>query len=277
MKATKLIVTAMVLLLASTVSAEDDVSVSVNNKVATAFVSGTGINWVNGPVLMTDVGTTVTRGDNAFSFIYWQVLNLDDTIGYDNGLAAEGQTTERDFILDYTYSGSEVVDVSLGYIFYDFATAGSAASIPSGANTEDIYIGITLKNLPLSPKATVLYDIDGANEGVYGDFSCSHSLDVTEDHAVNLWAKAIWTGGDYGAAYFSHDGLKDSGFQSYGVGASTSLPLCESVSASLGVAYWAQVDSDGVLGMTHAAWTAAGFESEDNTVVASASLNIMLK
>jgi len=277
MKATKLIVTAMVLLLASTVSAEDDVSVSVNNKVATAFVSGTGINWVNGPVLMTDVGTTVTRGDNAFSFIYWQVLNLDDTIGYDNGLAAEGQTTERDFILDYTYTGYESANVTLGYIFYDFATAGSAASVPSGANTEDIYAGITLKNLPLSPSAKVLYDIDGANEGVYAVFGCSHNLDVSEDHAIDLWAKAIWTGENYGRAYFSHDGLKDDGIQSYGIGASTSLPLCESVSASFGVAYWAQTDDDGVLGMTHAAWESAGFESEDNTVVASASLKIMLK
>ena len=141
MKSTRLIVCVMVLLLACAVSAEDDVTLSINNTLASAFVSGTGINWVNGPVLMTDVGTTVTRGDNAFSFIYWQVLNMDDTIGYDNALSAEGQTTERDFIVDYTYSGYEAADVSLGYIFYDFATAGSAASVPSGANTEDIYVG----------------------------------------------------------------------------------------------------------------------------------------
>ena len=84
MKMTKLKVTVMVLLLACAVSAEDDITVSVNNTIASAFVAGTGINWVNGPVLMTDVGTTITRGDHAFSGIYWQVLNLDDSIGYDN-------------------------------------------------------------------------------------------------------------------------------------------------------------------------------------------------
>ena len=123
----------------------------------------------------------------------------------------------------------------------------------------------------------MLYDIDSANEGVWGNFAVSHSLDVTEDKAIDLWAKAVWSGGNYGAYYFSDDGLSDSGFQSYAIGASTSMPLCESVSASIGVAYWAQVDSDGVLGRTHAAWEALGFESEDNTVVASASLKILLK
>ncbi len=274
MKMTKLKVTVMVLLLACAVSAEDDITVRVNNTIASAFVAATGINWVNGPVLMTDVGTTITRGDHAFSGIYWQVLNLDDSIGYDNPLDATGDVTERDFIFDYTYSGCDSADVSLGYIYYDFVQIARAGG---NGNTEDVYAGVTLKNLLLSPSATVLYDIDSANEGVWGNFAVSHSLDVTEDNAIDLWAKAVWSGGDYGAYYFSHDGLSDSGFQSYGIGASTSLPLCDTASASIGVAYWAYDDDRGVLGRTHTAWEAAGFESKDDTLVVSASLNIMLK
>lgn len=275
MKTTKLKVTVMVLLLACAVSAEDDITVSVNNTVASAFVAGTGINWVNGPVLMTDVGTTITRGDHAFSGIYWQVLNLDDSIGYDNPANAETDVTERDFIFDYTYSGNENADVSLGYIYYDFV---QIARTGGNGNTEDVYARVTLKNLLLSPSATVLYDIDSANEGVWGNFAVSHSLDVTEDNAIDLWAKAVWSGGNYGAYYFSHDGKSDSGFQSYGVGASTSMPLCDAVSASIGVAYWTLADNDGVLGKTHADWeNNFGTESERDTVVASASLNIMLK
>ena len=274
MKMTKLKVTVMVLLLACAVSAEDDITVRVNNTIASAFVAATGINWVNGPVLMTDVGTTITRGDHAFSGIYWQVLNLDDSIGYDNPLDATGDVTERDFIFDYTYSGCDSADVSLGYIYYDFV---QIARVGGNGNTEDVYAGVTLKNLPLSPSATVLYDIDSANEGVWGNFAVSHSLDVTEDNAIDLWAKAVWSGGDYGAYYFSHDGLSNSGFQSYGIGASTSLPLCDTASASIGVASWTYDDDRGVLGMTHTAWEATGFESKDDTVVVSASLNIMLK
>lgn len=275
MKMTKLKVTVMVLLLACAVSAEDDITVRVNNTIASAFVAATGINWVNGPVLMTDVGTTITRGDHAFSGIYWQVLNLDDSIGYDNPLDATGDVTERDFIFDYTYSGCDSADVSLGYIYYDFV---QIARVGGNGNTEDVYAGVTLKNLLLSPSATVLYDIDGANEGVWGNFAVSHSLDVTEENAIDLWAKAVWSGGDYGAFYFSHDGSSDSGFQAYAVGASTSMPLCDAVSASIGVAYWIFDDERGVLGKTHADWeNKFATESEDDTLVVSASLNIMLK
>ena len=112
---------------------------------------------------------------------------------------------------------------------------------------------------------------------MWGNFAVSHSLDVTEDNAIDLWAKAVWSGGDYGAYYFSHDGLSDSGFQAYAVGASTSMPVCDAVSASIGVAYWTFANDDGVLGRTHAEWEADGIESKDDTVVVSASLNIMLK
>lgn len=277
MKKTIMISIVVTMLLAGVVLAEDDVTVSVNNTFATAFVSGTGINWVNGPVLMTDVGTTVTRGDHAFSGIYWQVLNLDDTIGYDNPMDSKGQVTERDFIFDYTYSGCDFANVSLGYIYYDFTQLTKAM----GNNTEDLYTTIALKDVPLNPSASVFYDRDGANEGIYGNFAISHSVDLTEENTIDLWAKAVWTGDNYGAAYFSSDGLDDSGFQSYGIGASTALPLSDTCSATLGVTYWTLADSDGVVGKPHTgagSWaaTSPATESERDTVVFSAALNIMV-
>lgn len=245
---------------------EATVTPSVDINFASAFVGGNGITWVDGPMLMPSAALAIddASGKHHTSFMYWAAINLDDTKGPDNLDSATGGVTEWDVFADYTYTGIEMVDLSAGSIFYAFPKIG-------GLYTTDVYLKAAF-NVLLNPSAIVLYDVDGGNKGFHGDIGISEGYDFDFGLNVGGWAKITWADGDYGAAYFSSDGLSYSGLMSYGAGLTASYGITEDVSLNAGIAYWKLDNDEGVLGQTYDDWEAIDAPSPQDNVVGNISV-----
>ena len=82
-----------------------------------------------------------------------------------------------------------------------------------------------------------------------------------------------WADGDYGAAYFSADGMSYSGLMSYGAGLTASYGITEAMSVNAGLAFWMLENDEGVLGQTYEDWEAADASSPQDNVVGNISLS----
>jgi|GEM_PF-2545269 len=257
-------------------SAAMAIDFNIDNTFATKFIGGTGITWVDGPVLMTTLGTSVAEGDHSFSATYWQVVNLDDAKGYDNSVDEDfvvesnaNQVTEWDVFLNYTYSGLSFANISAGVAYYDFVLLPAAW----GDETTDVYVNVNLKDVPLNPSFNFSYDTDGDNEGAYGNVAIGDSFEIS-GQPIGWGAKVVWSSENYAAAYFA-DGSDDdnSGIVAYNLSLSTSWDLKENLFLGVGVAYWQLTNDDGVLGRSHEDWESLGYDSPDSNTVASISLS----
>lgn len=245
----------------------DWMGLSANATFASGFV-GNGITWVDGPVLMSSATLSITPVEElSFSATFWSVVNLNDVVGYDNPTPDEYQMTEFDAIFDMTYSGFEWVDISLGFIHYEFNKLSGA-----GSETGDVYAAIAFKTIPLSPVATVMYDIDGANEGWHGTFAIGHTFTVA-DVSFDTYGGFGWADDDYGAAYFSDDGMDYACISHWWIGVSKTFELNKYFSVTPSVTYYRLVNDDGTLGATFESWQGAGFSGDEDAVVAAVSID----
>lgn len=133
---------------------------------------------------------------HGFTLSYWSNLQLSDS---DALQIDSGEITETDIVLDYTFSPTEMVSVSVGNIFYqlDFEEARK--------DTNELYVGVGLDTI-LEPSLTVYWDYDEAKEdGYYVIASVGHTFDVTEELGINLGGLVSYNGasdyavGDYHA------------------------------------------------------------------------------
>jgi hypothetical protein len=162
---------------------------------------------------------------NAYGFTgsVWGNMNLSnsDKIVPDNA----GEFSEYDWTLDYTNAlpGVEGINYSVGVIYYRFPNQIFKP-------TTEIYGGLTLSNVPLTPSFKVYRDVDEA-DGSYLQLSVGHLFEkiyVADEKCycgLQLGASIAWANKAYDDFYFG----EDSG-QFNDLTLSAGLPVC--------VGYW---------------------------------------
>jgi len=235
-----------------------DTDLSVSSGFSNAFVSpSTSINWVDGPVWLPSVTASNSRDEHRFSATLWAVINLDESIGFDNssdvngrGESNSGEITEWDVFLDYTFVGFEFFDLSLGYIRYDFNQLD--------AYTTDVYVKLLAKTLPLKPSVNILYDLDGGNEGAHVIFGLSRTFELG-GFDVDGFASLSWADESYAQAYFSDDISNHSGFSNWSAGLSHTFDY-NNFKITPKLEYYNLRNHRGVLGKSFQQWKQLGYQ-----------------
>ena len=119
--------------------------------------------------------------------------------------------TEIDYYADYSFDLTDGIGFSIGYIYYEFPSAGG--------DTQEIYAGLSFDTI-LSPTITVYYDFDEVN-GTYITGGIGYSKDeiarLCEDTPIGLDISLSigWGDSNYNEAYWSDSlgmPVDDSGF-----------------------------------------------------------------
>ncbi len=138
-----------------------------------------------------------TLGFNNLTLGFWgnvDLTNINDS---------DYEFTETDWYVDYTADvpGSDWIDWSVGYIFYQF---------PHANDTSEFYWGFAFDVL-FQPYFTFYHDLDEASGGTYFNVGVSHGWDnvfeIMPDVPVGMDLSLSWGAaeGDYNDAYFGVD------------------------------------------------------------------------
>ncbi len=233
-----LVVSALVAMVAPVAMALDEVEVSVSADYYSKYV-WRGQELFDGSVFQPGVG--LAKGN--WSVGFWGSMQMESDSAGDNS----GEFTEVDYSIDYTDTvpGAEMLSYSIGGILYDFPNTAFVS-------TFEVYAGLAWDTL-LSPSLTVYQDVK--SDGTYISLAAGHTLELTEEVAVDLGASLGWGSDKYSEAYWSSyttsSALNDLAF-------SASLPLAiGDVSVVPAVGYVLIMDSDIDDGLT-----AAGADSD---------------
>lgn len=178
---------ALVWTAASVSGAEEKVSYTLTSDVYSKYV-WRGHNLVDDWVWQPSV--SIAKGP--WSAGIWGNLDMTD----ENGQS--GEFTEYDFLGSYSWSVTEKLTWSFGYIYYRFPSAGS---------TQEVYSSLAA-DMVLNPSVTVYYDFDDIN-GTYVSAAVSHSIekiaDLTESIPVGLTVSCAvgWGDSNYNEGYWS--------------------------------------------------------------------------
>ena len=179
-----------------------------------------GQNLVDDWVMQPGATTTI----EGFTFGIWG--NIDMTNENDE----RWHCTEIDYSVDYSGDLTDLIGYSLGYIYYTF---------PQGSNdTQEVYGGLSLDTI-LSPSVTWYYDCDEAN-GSYVAFGLGHTIEMTEELALDLGLNVGWGDSGYNEYYW---GVDDEGFNDLTVSAGLPIAL-GSWTLTPSVTYAHLIDSD---------------------------------
>jgi hypothetical protein len=135
--------------------------------------------------------------------------NPDAPPGSHSGL--QGKFSEVDYTFSYTIPVNKAI-IDVGSIIYAFPNR--AASLPS---TTEIYGGVTLDALPLSPSATLYVDVDesraAGRTGVYFQLAAGHSVPLHHPRfsALEFSGSLSFANSGFSNYYYgtSHSGLHD--------------------------------------------------------------------
>ena len=148
-------------------------------------------DWVFQP------GASTTFG--GFTLGIWGNMDMTD----ENG--EEWEFTEINYYVDYSGDLAEGIGYSVGYIYYEFPSAGG--------DTYEFYGGLSFDTF-LSPSVTWYYDADEV-KGSYVSFTLGHSIEqiakLSEDMPIGMdvGLNIGWADSDYNAFYWDVD---DDGF-----------------------------------------------------------------
>ncbi len=150
-----------------------------------------GQNLVDDWAMQPGASTTI----GGFTFGVWGNVDMTD----ENG--EEWEFTEVDYYLDYSGVLTDDIGYSLGYIYYEFPSAGG--------DTYEFYGGLSFDTF-LSPSVTWYYDADEV-EGSYVALALGHSIELPEDtpFGIDVGLNVGWADSDYNAAYW---GVSEYGF-----------------------------------------------------------------
>lgn len=212
-------------------------SAVVQAQEAPEVVLETGVDLVNKYVwrgqLLTDdpvVQPSVTLGYGDLSLNVWGSIDTTDV----NEMGGEDwRLQEVDYTLSYAFAPVDGVGMEAGLIYYDFP--GTPFD-----STQEVYLGMALEDVPLTPSLTVYYDTDEV-EGFYVSLGISHDVALTERLTAGVSAGLAWGDEDYNDAYF---GVTDDGLNDLSVTASLDYALTSTVSVTGFVGYSELLDSD---------------------------------
>lgn len=204
------------------------VSASLDIPVLSAYV------W-RGQVLNDEavVQPSLTVEKGGFAINWWGNLNLTDNVTGD-----EFEFSEHDIGLSYsTHCPVTAADITLGVVNYDFPnqtflTAEGNDSLVD--DTMEIYIAAAFNDVLLAPALSVSYDVKEA-DGFYGSLSISHSLNLTEDIALDLGASIGAADSDWSSFYYGGD--QDANFTDYSLTAAIPFVINDSWTITPGIQY----------------------------------------
>lgn len=128
-------------------------------------------------------GTPVIQGGvdlsaKGFSLGYWTNIQTKDDVVLGSEVNG-GNATETDITLDYTFSPTEKLSVSVGTIWY---------ALDGLDDTKEAYVGLSLDTI-LEPAVKVYYDYDACDEkGLFYTASVGHSIAINDALSVSLGA-----------------------------------------------------------------------------------------
>jgi len=187
-----------------------------------------GILLTDDPVLQP----SITFAFKGFSLDIWANMDLTDVNGNND------EINEVDYTLDYSGEAGPI-GYSVGVIYYDFPNTDFAS-------TTEVYTGIGLKDVPLTPTLTVYRDVDEV-DGFYVTLDVSHSFEnvvtfsETAAMAVDLGAQVSWGDSDYNSGYL---GVDDDGFNTLTLTAGLPFAIGDHLTITLAVNYTCLVDGD---------------------------------
>jgi hypothetical protein len=169
-------------------------------------------------------GVTVTHDAGVYANVWGNYSLSDDYTGVD-GLNE----------VDYTagYGGTlGVVDYDMGYIYYSFPNTDYES-------TSEVYAGLALNNLPVTPSIYTYYDVDEVN-GFYSVADLNYSKDLTEALSMELGTSLAWASANFNDTYYGRDVSSLSDMKVY---TGLSYAVSESVSVGASLAYSFYPDS----------------------------------
>ncbi len=144
-------------------------------------------------------GTPVVQGGvdlsaKGFTLSYWTNIQTKDDVVLGNNVSG-GDATETDVILDYTFSPTEMLSVSIGTIWY---------ALDGAADTKEAYLGLALDTI-LEPSLTVYYDYDQADENaLFYAASIGHSIELNDALGLSVGALVSYNDeSDYAVGSYS--------------------------------------------------------------------------
>jgi uncharacterized protein (TIGR02001 family) len=165
---------------------------------------GMDLLWNNKPALQPSV--TYSFGESGFSMNLWGSFALGNRSEYKD-------LDEIDLTLDYTFSLSDQVEMSVGFIAYSYPFYPEFSF--KNDVTEEVYASIGLPNAFLSPYLTAFYDFN-LGTGLYLLLEGSHSIPLSESLSLDLHA---------GLGYNSKQYIEESGLSDLTIGASLPISL----------------------------------------------------
>jgi hypothetical protein len=165
---------------------------------------GFDLLWNNKPALQPSV--TYAFGESGFSINIWASFALSDRSMYKD-------LDEIDLTLDYTFSLSDQVEMSVGFIQYGYYFGGK--DVYKENTTQEFYVSAGLPGAFLSPTLTAYYDVN-LGKGLYVLLEGFHSIPLSESLDLELSA---------GPGYNSRLFIDDSGLSDLVLGASFPLKL----------------------------------------------------
>lgn len=124
-------------------------------------------------------GDSVIQGGMDISFkgltlSYWSNYQLEDS-----------EMDETDLTIDYSFSASDMVSLSVGHILYSI----------NGDDTSEVYAGVTLNTI-LEPALTIYYDYDQFSGDIFANLSIGHSFDLSDGLSLSVGALASYADND---------------------------------------------------------------------------------
>jgi len=166
-------------------------------------------------------GTPVVQGGvdlsaKGFTLSYWTNIQTKDDVVLGNDVSG-GDATETDMILDYTFSPTEMLSVSVGTIWY---------ALDGAADTKEAYLGLALDTI-LEPSLTVYYDYDQADENaLFYAASIGHSIKLNDALSLSVGALVSYNDeSDYAVGSYSD-------WHNYELSASVDYAVTDQISVS---------------------------------------------
>lgn len=136
---------------------------------------------------------TYSFGESGFSVNVWTSFALGEREFYKD-------YDEIDLTLDYAFSLSDNVDMSVGFIQYGYYFGGK--DVYKEATTQEFYLSAGLPNAFLAPNLTVFYDVN-VGSGLYVMLQGTHSIPLSETIGLDLTACLGYNGKQF---------IEESGF-----------------------------------------------------------------
>ncbi len=189
---------------------------------------------------------SITLGVGEFSFNFWGNLDMaavnegDSLLVPENPAALPGQSglkgkfSEVNYVFSYAHS-FEAVGIEAGTIVYGFPER--SVSLPS---TTEVYLGVSLDTLPLTPSATLYVDVDetgaAGDTGMYFLLGAEHKFGFGHSRFPGLGISTSLGLANGGFANYFY-GAQESGLHDYSLTFTLPVNLGEKWSASPFVTY----------------------------------------